>query len=264
MSNKGDFTRVAMNDDNPNYRMAIQRGRELYSRKKDIRSEFARDYTRILHSMAYRRLKHKTQVFFNTHNDHICTRMEHVAHVESVSHTISEYLGLNTELTKAIAMGHDLGHAPFGHCGEGIISKLLQQYCREKFWHEKNGLRVVDQLELLESPDKEVRNLDYYQKYAELVIKSIFEELYQYSEVDDIIMLLGEKIKKLSETGNEFLFKNFCDWLQTYSVMKERGIDSIVYEDISDKQTYARAIIDFIAGMTDSYAIKCFETLISF
>ena len=99
----------------------IRRDSPLYSREFDIRTEFGRDYTRILHSLAYRRLKHKTQVFFNIENDHICTRMEHVAHVESVSATIAQYLGLNQELTKAIAMGHDLGHAPFGHRGETII-----------------------------------------------------------------------------------------------------------------------------------------------
>ena len=96
-----------------NWEQLTQRYGNLAIRLDDIRTPFARDYTRILHSMAYRRLKHKTQVFFNIDNDHICTRMEHVAHVESVSYTISNCLGLNTELTKAIAIGHDLGHAPF-------------------------------------------------------------------------------------------------------------------------------------------------------
>ncbi len=121
----------------------------LYSRDDDIRSPFARDYTRILHSMAYRRLKHKTQVFFNIDNDHICTRMEHVSHVESVSSTIANELGLNAELTKAISMGHDLGHAPFGHQGETVIRELTKKYLGKDFWHEQNGLRFVDKIELL-------------------------------------------------------------------------------------------------------------------
>lgn len=143
------FSEVAAKEDNPIWGKLIERETELYDRDDDVRSPFARDYTRILHSMAYRRLKHKTQVFFNIDNDHVCTRMEHVAHVESVSNTIAKTLGLNPELTKAIAIGHDLGHAPFGHQGEIIIKKLSKKHLKTDFWHEKNGLRFVDKVELL-------------------------------------------------------------------------------------------------------------------
>ena len=104
---KTKFSSCAAANKNPNWEKLIERPGKLYSWDDEIRSPFARDYTRILHCMAYRRLKHKTQVFFNIDNDHICTRMEHVSHVESVSTTIAKYLGLNEELTKAIAMGHD-------------------------------------------------------------------------------------------------------------------------------------------------------------
>ena len=157
---KEKFKSVAAMPKNDNWKKLTERTSELYSRNDDVRSPFARDYTRILHSLAYRRLKHKTQVFFNIDNDHICTRMEHVAHVESVSHTIAKCLGLNDELTKAIAMGHDLGHAPFGHQGETVISELSEKYLEEKFWHEKNGLRFVDKIELLEDNYKKSKNLD--------------------------------------------------------------------------------------------------------
>ena len=157
---KEKFKSVAAMPKNDNWKKLTERTSELYSRNDDVRSPFARDYTRILHSLAYRRLKHKTQVFFNINNDHICTRMEHVAHVESVSHTIAKCLGLNDELTKAIAMGHDLGHAPFGHQGETVISELSEKYLEEKFWHEKNGLRFVDKIELLEDNYKKSKNLD--------------------------------------------------------------------------------------------------------
>lgn len=154
------FQSVAATPQNPNWEKLIERPDELYSRRDDIRSEFARDYTRILHSLAYRRLKHKTQVFFNIDNDHICTRMEHVAHVDSVSQTIANTLGLNAELTKAIAMGHDLGHAPFGHQGETVINELTQEHIGQRFWHEKNGLRFVDDIELLEDNYKKSKNLN--------------------------------------------------------------------------------------------------------
>ena len=157
---KEKFKSVAATSKNVKWEQLISRQTELYSRKDEVRSPFARDYTRILHSLAYRRLKHKTQVFFNIDNDHICTRMEHVAHVESVSQTIAKNLGLNDELTKAIAIGHDSGHAPFGHQGETVISELSMKYFDEKFWHEKNGLRFVDDLELLEDNYKKSRNLD--------------------------------------------------------------------------------------------------------
>ncbi len=154
------FESVAATNQNPKWEQLTARQTELYSRKDDVRSPFARDYTRLLHSFAYRRLKHKTQVFFNIDNDHICTRMEHVAHVESVSQTIAKNLGLNDELTKAIAIGHDLGHAPFGHQGEDVIDELSLKYLGENFWHEKNGLRFVDDIELLEDNYKKSRNLD--------------------------------------------------------------------------------------------------------
>lgn len=157
---KEKFKAVAATSKNLKWEQLITRQTELYSREDEVRSPFARDYTRILHSLAYRRLKHKTQVFFNIDNDHICTRMEHVAHVESVSQTIAKNLGLNDELTKAIAIGHDLGHAPFGHQGETVISELSKKYFGENFWHEKNGLRFVDDLELLEDNYKKSRNLD--------------------------------------------------------------------------------------------------------
>lgn len=164
MVKKKKFRDFAVSGKNSNWEQLIQRPSDLYARIDDVRSPFARDYTRILHSMAYRRLKHKTQVFFNIDNDHICTRMEHVAHVESVSNTIATNLGLNTELTRAIAMGHDLGHAPFGHHGEAILSTLSKKHLGSNFWHEKNGLRFVDCVELL--PDNHNNNKNLNLTYA--------------------------------------------------------------------------------------------------
>ena len=115
---KDSFISVRTDEKNPAWEQCIKRENSLYKRGNEIRSEFDRDYTRLLHCQAYRRLKHKTQVFFAPQNDHICTRIEHVTHVASVSSTISRYLGLNRELTEAIAIGHDIGHAPFGHTGD--------------------------------------------------------------------------------------------------------------------------------------------------
>ena len=152
--------KVSTNPENPNWKNIIKRQNSLYKRDNEIRSEFERDYTRVINSKAYRRLKHKTQVFFSPENDHICTRIEHVTLVESISYTIAKYFGLNTELTKAIATAHDIGHGPFGHQGEKILSELSENFLKKPFWHEKNGLEFVDKVELLETPEGKIQPLD--------------------------------------------------------------------------------------------------------
>ena len=156
----GRFKDVAIDHGIQKWRNCISREFPLYAREDDIRTEFARDFSRILHCTAYRRLKHKTQVFFATTNDHICTRIEHVNHVSSISHTIAKFMGLNTELTSAIAIGHDLGHAPFGHAGEDYIKEIAADELGDQFWHEKNSLRFVDYCETLEAPSGKHNNLN--------------------------------------------------------------------------------------------------------
>lgn len=409
---KGIFKNEAATENNPKWDALITRPSKLYSRNDDIRTPFARDYTRILHSMAYRRLKHKTQVFFNINNDHICTRMEHVAHVESVSSTIANYLGLNCELTKAIAIGHDLGHAPFGHQGETVIKKLCQKHLKETFWHERNGLRFVDEIELLEdnykvsrnldltyavrdgiishcgevdenglkprtelidlntfnspgqyqpatwegcvvkladriayvgrdiedainlgfigeeekntllrmarvndervlnttvimhnliidvcnnsSPDKgiclskrylkqlnEVKDFNYakiyrhkrfepYKKYSELVITQIFDFLLSTYDGNHSWVSLDK-----NEKTCPMLIKSFKTWLAKYcesSIVPEGELKDIslkcenikIYDHLADKKIYIRAILDYISGMTDSFAIKAFNELLTY
>ena len=157
---ENSFKNYSANENNPKWQNMIKREKEIYKRKNDLRSDFERDYTRIIHCNAYRRLKHKTQVFFSPENDHICTRIEHVMHVESISYTIAKYLGLNTELTKAIATAHDIGHSPFGHEGERILSEISKKEIGESFWHERNGLEYVDKIELLEDINKNKQNLN--------------------------------------------------------------------------------------------------------
>lgn len=157
---QNSFLNFSANKNNPNWNNIISRQSPLYPRNNDIRSEFERDFTRIIHSNAYRRLKHKTQVFYSPQNDHICTRIEHVNHVESISYTIANYLGLNPELTKAIAVAHDLGHSPFGHKGERILNQICIRDLSSSFWHEKNGLFFVDSIELLEDNEGYKQNLN--------------------------------------------------------------------------------------------------------
>lgn len=160
MNKRNLFKNVSANENNPKWNQMIKREQELYSKPGDIRSPFERDFNRILHTNAYNRLKHKTQVFFSPENDHISTRIEHVNYVESISYTISNYLGLNSELTRAIACGHDVGHGTFGHKGEKVLSSISQKELGKPFWHEQNGLNIVDNIELLDDYDGNKQNLN--------------------------------------------------------------------------------------------------------
>lgn len=113
-------------------------------RQPDIRGDYFRDQTAIIHSQPFRRLKRKTQVFFDPRNDHICTRIEHSLHVATVAATICKGLGLDTELAHAAGLGHDLGHPPCGHAGEVVLNNKLASV--GGFIHELQSLRVVDRL----------------------------------------------------------------------------------------------------------------------
>jgi len=124
----------------------LQRTREI---DPEIRGHYFRDQTAIIHSMPFRRLKHKTQVFFAPENDHVCTRIEHVIHVATIAKSICKGLNMNgwnldIEAAFAIGLGHDLGHSPFGHEGEYILSKKLGN--ARAFMHELNSFRVVEHL----------------------------------------------------------------------------------------------------------------------
>ncbi|MCD7949137.1 MAG: HD domain-containing protein [Erysipelotrichaceae bacterium] len=218
------FEKVAMNNQNRDYNKATHRNHQLYDRQNDLRSDFARDYTRIIFSQAYRRLKHKTQVFFAVNDDHVCTRIEHVNLVESVSYTIALELGLNTELTKAIAAGHDLGHAPFGHGGEHILTDISMQHELNKFWHEKNSLHFVDNIELLEDDNHHWHNLNL-----------------TYAVRDGIISHCGEMNQRYIQKRDEYIDLNEYHYAGEYNPWTYEGCvvkmaDKIAYlaRDIED------------------------------
>lgn len=122
---------------------AESRGRQVPEKQCAIRTDYQRDRDRIIHSKAFRRLMHKTQVFLAPEGDHFRTRLTHTIEVSQISRTIARALGLNEDLTEAIAMGHDLGHTPFGHNGE----KVLDHIHKGGFRHNIQSLRVVDVLE---------------------------------------------------------------------------------------------------------------------
>ena len=122
---------------------ANTRGRERKEPLCDIRPEYQRDRDRILHSKSFRRLKQKTQVFLAPEGDHYRTRLTHTLEVSQIARTIAKALRLNESLAEAIALGHDLGHTPFGHSGEAVLNRL----CSEGFTHYQQSVRIVEVLE---------------------------------------------------------------------------------------------------------------------
>lgn len=227
MNSTKKFSNYSANPNNPNWENIISRTKPLYQRETDLRDIFERDYTRIIHSTAYRRLKHKTQVFFSPDNDHICTRIEHVTHVDSISHTIAQYLGLNTNLTHAIAVAHDLGHSPFGHAGEKILSSISMRDLGISFWHEKNGLDFVDYIELLEDSESYKQNLNL-----------------TYGVRDGIISHCGEIDENSVRPRNDFIdlkdytkLNQFAPYTWEGCVVKISDKISYVCRDIEDSVT---------------------------
>lgn len=137
------------------------RGREYQSKFCSIRTVFQHDRDRILHSKTFRRLKYKTQVFLSPEGDHYRTRLTHTLEVSQVARTISRALRLNEDLTEAIALGHDLGHTPFGHAGERVLNELVPG----GFHHVRQSLRVVEVLE------KEGRGLNLTYEVRDGILK---------------------------------------------------------------------------------------------
>lgn len=236
------FENFRANPSNSKWKNMISREQPLYNKENDIRTDFERDYTRIIHSTAYRRLRHKTQVFFSPENDHICTRIEHVTHVESISYTIANYLGLNTELTKAISVAHDIGHSPFGHEGEHILSEFSKKDLHTSFWHEKNGLDFADKIELLEDDERFKQNLDL-----------------TYAVRDGIISHCGEIDENALKPRDEFIDLSQYTYPNQYAPY---SWEACVVK-ISDKISYiGRDIEDAITlGILDNHLEELYELL---
>jgi dGTPase len=128
-------------------RSADSRGREHPEEPCTLRTPYQRDRDRIVHSKSFRRLKHKTQVFIAPEGDHYRTRLTHTLEVSGIARTAARALRLNEDLAEAIALGHDLGHTPFGHAGEGVIDQMLRNLGAEGFQHNEQSARVVEVLE---------------------------------------------------------------------------------------------------------------------
>jgi len=291
---------------------------------EDVRTVYQRDTDKIVHSKAFRRLMHKTQVFLQPEGDHYRTRMTHTIEVSRIARTVSKALNFNEDLTEAIAMGHDLGHTPFGHAGEIALTEAMGQ----PFRHNEQSLRVVDVLE----NDGEGLNLTYEVRMGILghtgdripetlegrIVRWADRMAYINHDIDDAIragILSGSDIPKsirkcLGEGYSQRLNTLVCDMITTsreagdilLSVPVEQALQELrefmferVYrnpvakgeeskakvmlkrmyeyyyanpealpEDFQPQMSLEgmeRTVCDYIAGMTDNYAVDKYTKL---
>lgn len=197
------------------------KGRERFEKKCEIRTDFSRDKDRIVHSKAFRRLKHKTQVFISPNNDHYRTRLTHTLEVSQIATTIAKALMLNVDLTEAISLGHDLGHTPFGHMGE----RALNEFNPHGFNHYEQSIRVVD---ILEKGGKGL-NLTYEVKDGILnhtgdmraetfegqIIKYADRIAYLNHDIDDAIRASLLKVEDIPEKYLDVLGKTHSERINT-------------------------------------------------
>jgi len=175
------------------------RGRAVDEEKDTYRTEFQRDVDRIIYSKAFRRLQYKTQVFIAPKGDHYRNRLTHTLEVMAISRSISRALRLNPDLTEAIALGHDLGHSPFGHAGEDALNEKCKEYDPDSyFYHPEQSLRVVDLLEKrIKSDGSEVFGLNLTKEVREGILKHSkgLIDLADFNKEDLPVTLEGQVVR---------------------------------------------------------------------
>ena len=294
-------------------------GRERYLAPCPMRTVFQRDRDRIIHCKSFRRLKHKTQVFLSPEGDHYRTRLTHTLEVSQIARTISRCLRLNEDLTEAIAMGHDLGHTPFGHSGERVLDDLTGH-----FEHNEQSLRVVEVLEGDGGLNLTVEVRDGILNHKKATVPSTPEGMvvnysdriaYINHDVDDAlragiigaiprecadalghthgerintmirdivensslpVIRMSDEIEVITETLRQFMFDNvyFASKAKDEEIKAERMI-RLLYnhymnapEDMGagmaarvNEYGLKQTVTDYIAGMTDRYALKVFKDI---
>jgi len=282
------------------------------------RTPFQRDRDRIVHSKAFRRLKHKTQVFIAPEGDHYRTRLTHTLETTGIARNVARALGLNEDLTEAIGLGHDLGHAPFGHIGEEVLDACVRERWGHAFRHNEHSLRVVERIERLNLTEQ-VRDGILRHTGAEppatlegRVLRVVDRIAYINHDIDDAIRagvlrfedLPGDEIELLGSTGSERIGTLVEDLLER----SEEAGDIVQGEEVggamlrlrefmfervylgpegqrqqpriermlralfdyyatdppppvTEDATHEQRVVDWLAGMTDRFAIRTFVDL---
>src|SRR2546426_70599 len=246
---------------------AASKGRETSEPQDDLRTCFQRDRDRIIHSKAFRRLKHKTQVFLAPEGDHYRTRLTHTLEVMQVARTAARALRLNEDLTEAVALAHDLGHPPFGHAGEDALNEMMRPV--GGFRHYEQSLRVVHLLEIrTPAGGTSVRGLNLTWEVRD-GIGSHSKGLAELPPAEDDRLALNALVDFLTERvyrGPSAVVevakaKRLVAALYDYYLGHPDEV-SPEYQDLMARGEPARRVIgDFLAGMTDRYAIRLAESL---
>ncbi|MBN2057928.1 MAG: deoxyguanosinetriphosphate triphosphohydrolase [Candidatus Saganbacteria bacterium] len=297
-------------------------GRKKRERECNFRTAFQRDRDKILHCKAFRRLKHKTQVFISPVEDHYRTRLTHTIEVAQIARTIARALRLNEDLTEAIALGHDLGHTPFGHAGEYVLDDILRKNYGQRFFHNEQSVRVVEVLEkdgkglnLCYEVIDGIRNHTPDDPWPETlegcIVRYADRIAYLRHDIEDAITAGVLTERQLPRKHMNVLGKNLLDTIISDMIRHSRGkkklslskevqkaMDGLydfmykhVYTDPIAKKEESKVpilmrqlfryyhydaefqkdcrseaeqiqhTVDFIAGMTDRYAIDKFQSL---
>ena len=279
-----------------------------------VRTPFQRDRDRIVHSKAFRRLKHKTQVFISPEGDHYRTRLTHTLETCMIARTVARALGLNEDLTEAIALGHDLGHPPFGHIGESILDACMRERYGAGFRHNEHSLRVVERLErdgrglnLTEQVRDGILHHTGPGKPAALegrIVKLVDRIAYINHDIDDSVRagvldpadLPREEIELLGASGSRRIDALVHDLVETSARegdirqseeigtamlalrtfmfehvylaeaaqvehVRARATVQRIFEHLIERGDPVDDVIDYLAGMTDRFAISYAETL---
>jgi dGTPase len=285
----------------------------------DHRTPFQRDRDRIVHSKAFRRLKHKTQVFISPEGDHYRTRLTHTLEACGIARNVARALGLNEDLTEAIGLGHDLGHPPFGHTGEEVLDGCVREHGGSGFRHNEHSLRVVERIERLNLTvpvrDGILRHTgdELPQTLEGRIVRLVDRVAYINHDIDDAIRagvlrfedLPRAEIELLGSTGSERIEALVVDLLRHSGGQTPNGgltpqADIVQGEEVGSAMLRLREfmfervylgpiaaaerpriermmrflfehysaelgdqqrVVDWLAGMTDRYAIREFERL---
>ena len=294
------------------------KGRLSHEEHDEFRTIFERDRDRIIHSKAFRRLKHKTQVFINPDGDHFITRMTHTLNVTQVGRSISKTLGLNPDLTEAICLGHDVGHSPFGHTGEEILNEM-----HPNGWsHSENSVKIFSKIENLNLSVETINGIEKHPwRYTEkpstqegMICRFADRIAYLSHDVEDALranvikisdipnkitkelgtpgkqwinslisgifkasnsnaLVMDSEIGEIMNELREFMFENVYLRKETNDQRKEckNIVQTLVEYFIENKNELPKNYIqseddiensiDYVAGMTDRFAISTFEKI---
>lgn len=219
-------------------------GRTVSEEPCILRTEYQRDRDRILHSKAFRRLKHKTQVFFSPYDDHFRTRMTHTLEVSQIARTIARALRLNEDLTEAIALGHDLGHTPFGHSGERVLNELMPNGYR----HNEQSVRVVQIIE----------NLNLTKETLDGILNHSYE--YMPNTLEGQVVRISDKIAYINHDIQDAIRANI---ISISDIPKE----SVEYFSTTNRIRITKLVNDIVVNSYDKPEIKmsdeCFEQFVT-